>query len=176
MSYAIATFCYGERYYNQTNRLISSFDLIEEKPKIFVVTDNPDSLIERDFLFKKNISEYKNKHLDYAKNYYDFDFSVKRFSLLFAFQRGYNNVILTDTDVLPNESLYNDKNVLAGFIKNSIAGQVTYDFEKEQTSNSALGNRFKYYEDKLPPATTNSASKSVNSDLFLINSNFSRTS
>lgn len=148
MSYAIATFCYGERYYNQTNRLIKSFDELEEKSPIFIVTDNPDALEKREYVFLKNISDYKEKHLEYANNYYDFDFSVKRFSLLFAFENKFNNVILTDTDVLPNDSLYNYENVMRGFVENSVAGQVTYNFENEQNSNSMLGNRFKYYEDK----------------------------
>ena len=53
MEYAIATFCYGERYYNQTNRLIESFDYMETKPDIFIVTDSVDSIIDRDFVFKK---------------------------------------------------------------------------------------------------------------------------
>ena len=57
MSYAIATFCYGERYYNQTNRMIESFKNFEEKPKIFIVTDKPDSIIKEDFVFVSNIKE-----------------------------------------------------------------------------------------------------------------------
>ena len=32
MSYAIATFCYGERYYDQTNRMIESFKKIKDIP------------------------------------------------------------------------------------------------------------------------------------------------
>ena len=107
MEYAISTFCYGERYYQQTNRLIESFDDINEKPDFFIVTDNPSALIERPFVKKKNITEYNKKYSQYENDYYSFDFSVKRFSLLYAFENGYNNVILTDTDAIPNYDLFN---------------------------------------------------------------------
>ena len=73
MEYAIATFCYGERYYNQTNRMIESFDYMEVKPQIFIVTDNVDALVKRDFVNVKNISEYNSKYVTYDKNYYGFD-------------------------------------------------------------------------------------------------------
>lgn len=148
MEYAIATFCYGERYYKQTNRLIESFDYMEVKPQIFIVTDSPESIIDRDFVLKKHISTYNPNYSEYQKNYYDFDFSVKRFSLLFAFDNGYDKVILVDTDTVVNESIYNHETILNTFIDNSIAGQVTYNFNKEMESNSELGRRFKYYEEK----------------------------
>lgn len=146
MDYAICTFCYGERYYAQTNRLIESFDRVEEKPEIYIVSDRPDKLINRNFVKIKNIKEYDEKYLTYASNYYDFDFSVKRFSLLFAFENGYDNVILTDTDVTPNYSLFNTENILKTFVSNTIGGQVTYNFVNEQQTNNTLGDRFKFYE------------------------------
>lgn len=149
MEYAISTFCYGERYYQQTNRLISSFDDIEEKPEIFIVTDNPSVILNRDFVKTKHIEEYSKKYSSYKNNYYDFDFSVKRFSLLFAFENGYNNVILTDTDVIPNYPLFKTENIMNSFVKNTIGGPVTYNFKNEQGSNSMLGDRFKYYEKKF---------------------------
>ena len=71
MDYAIATFCYGERYYDQTNRMIESFKNFEEKPKIFIVTDKPDSIIKEDFVFVSNIKEYDN-HLNYFFKYTPF--------------------------------------------------------------------------------------------------------
>jgi hypothetical protein len=73
MEYAIATFCYGERYYNQTNRMIESFDYMEVKPQIFIVTDSVDSILERDFVNVKNISEFNTKYMSYHENYYGFD-------------------------------------------------------------------------------------------------------
>lgn len=149
MEYAISTFCYGERYYQQTNRLIESFDDINEKPDFFIVTDNPSALIERPFVKKKNITEYNKKYSQYENDYYSFDFSVKRFSLLYAFENGYNNVILTDTDAIPNYDLFNTENVMKSFIKNSIGGPVTYCFKNEQNTNSMLGERFKHYENKF---------------------------
>lgn len=149
MSYAIATFCYGERYYNQTNRMIESFKKIEEKPNIFVVTDKPESISKEDFVFVADIREYDESYSKYETNYYDFDFSVKRFSVKFALDNGYTKIILTDTDVIPNESLFNTKNILNCFIPNSVSGQVTYLFEDEIDRNSMLGNRFLHYESKF---------------------------
>jgi hypothetical protein len=144
--YAIATFCYGERYYNQTNRLIESFDQLDEKPEIFVVTDSPESILIRQFVRTKHINDYNQKYSTYYGNYYNFDFSVKRFSLLFAFESGYNKVILVDTDVVPNSSLFNKNSILNTFCENAIAGQVTYDFFYESKTNSMLGRRFQHYE------------------------------
>jgi hypothetical protein len=146
MSYAIATFCYGERYYNQTNRMIQSFKNIKDKPKIFIVTDSPESITKEDFVFVADIKEYDEKYSTYNTNYYDFDFSVKRFSVKFALDNGFTKIILTDTDVMPNEALFNDENVLDCFISNSVSGQVTYLFEKEIECNSMLGRRFTHYE------------------------------
>jgi hypothetical protein len=79
-------------------------------------------------------------------NYYDFDFSVKRFSVKFALDSGFTKIILVDTDVIPNETFFTEKNILDCFIPNSISGQVTYLFEEEIKRNSMLGERFKYYE------------------------------
>jgi hypothetical protein len=149
MDYAVATFCYGDRYYDQTNNLIKSFDTIEEKPDIFIVTDKPDAIIKADNVKVSDILEYNEKYGFYHKNYYDFDFSVKRFSLLSAFNGGYENVILTDTDVTPNIDLYKTEYVMANFIDNAIAGQVTYNFTEEQKTFSSLGDRFKVYESEF---------------------------
>lgn len=149
MDYAIATFCYGERYYNQTNRMIESFKKFDEKPKIFIVTDKPDSIIKEDFVFVSDIRNYDESYSKYETNYYDFDFSVKRFSVKFALDNGYTKIILTDTDVIPNESLFNTKNILNCFIPNSVSGQVTYLFEDEIKTNSMLGERFLHYEEKF---------------------------
>jgi len=146
MSYAIATFCYGERYYDQTNRMIESFKKIKDIPKIFVVTDKPESITKEDFVFVCHIKEYDEKYSTYSTNYYDFDFSVKRFSVKFALDNEFTKIILTDTDVIPNENIFTEKNILDCFIPNSISGQVTYLFEAEIESNSMLGERFKYYE------------------------------
>ena len=149
MEFAIATFCYGERYYTQTNRLIESIDKLQDKPNIYVVTDKPDMITKKSFVFIKDISDYNEKYKIYKTNYYDFDFSVKRYSVKFALDSGFTKIILTDTDVIPNHKLFNEKNVLECFIPNSISGQVTYLFEKEVNTNSMLGRRFKHYENKF---------------------------
>lgn len=147
MKYAIATFCYGDRYYSQTNRMIESFDQLSNPPQIFIVTDNPDAITKKKFVNVKNISEYNSKYSEYNKDYYTFDFSVKRFSLLFAFDSGYNNVILTDTDVMVNQQIFSHERVMECFIPNSISGQVTYNFNNEIITNNMLGERLLRYED-----------------------------
>ncbi len=149
MSYSIATFCYGERYYEQTNRFINSLNTVDEKPELFVVTDNVDAIQKESFVNVKDIREYNEKYYSYKKNYYDFDFSVKRFSLLFAFENGFNNVILTDTDVVVNPNLFYKEHILNTFVENSIAGQTTYNFLDQVNTNSMLGRRFLHYENKF---------------------------
>ena len=149
MEYAISTFCYGERYYDQTNRMIESFDYMEVKPQIFIVTDNVDALLKRDFVMVKHITEYNPKYATYHKNYYGFDFSVKRYSLLFAFENGYENVILTDTDVVVNNTLYSHTLIEKSFEDNTILGPVTYNFNHEVKTNSMLGRRLLHYEKKF---------------------------
>lgn len=146
MNYAIATTCYGKRYYEQANRLIESFNVLVEKPTIFIVTDSPESIIQTEFVRTKHVLEYDEKYSQYANDYFNFDHSVKRFSLLFAFENGYNNVILTDADAVINESLYSHDSVLKCFFPNSIQGQVTYNFSQQIQSTSMLGERFLTYE------------------------------
>jgi hypothetical protein len=147
VDYAISTFCYGDRYYKQTNRLIESFDFLEIKPEIFIVTDSPDSILKKDNVHVKNVKFYDESYLNYEKdNYYSFDFSVKRFSLSFAFENGYEKVILTDTDAVANPSIYNHDVIKNTFIENSISGQVTYSFKDQIITNSMLGRRFLHYE------------------------------
>jgi len=147
LDYAISTFCYGERYYKQTNRLIESFDFLDIKPEIFIVTDSPESIIKKENIHVKNVKAYNESYLNYEKdNYYSFDFSVKRFSLLFAFENGYEKVVLTDTDAVANSSIYNHDTIKNTFIENSITGQVTYNFKDQIDTNSMLGRRFLHYE------------------------------
>lgn len=149
MEYAISTFCYGDRYYSQTNRMIESFKELQYKPKIFIVTDSPESIIKEDFVFVSHIKEFDEKYVTYNTNYYDFDFSVKRFSVKFALDNGFTKIILTDTDVIVNHNTFTDKNILECFIPNSVAGQVNYLFEEEIKTNSMLGRRFLHYEKKF---------------------------
>lgn len=147
--YAITTFCYGERYYNQTNRLIDSFVNFQDTPDIFVVTDNTDAIRKESFVKVKDIRDYNEKYSTYEKNYYGFDFSVKRFSLLFAFENGHENVILTDTDVVRNDYIFSTEKIMNTFVGNSIGGQVVYNFSNEVHTNSMLGRRLLHYEKKF---------------------------
>jgi hypothetical protein len=146
LNYAVATFCYGERYYTQVNRMLESFSLLENTPYVFIVTDSPESIQKYDFTHIANINHFNSKYSTYQKNYYEFDFSVKRFSLSFAFQLGYSNVILCDADVVVNHSKFNHELVMDTFVENSIGGQVTYNFTDEQLTNSNLGKRLLKYE------------------------------
>jgi hypothetical protein len=146
MKYAIATFCYGERYYNQVNRLINSFTKNKNKPPIIVVTDNVDSIVKDNNVSVFDVREFNPEYSIYSDSYYTFDFSVKRYSLQAALNLGYNKIILTDADAVVNESLFSPENALKGFVNNSIQGQVTYDFTKEIMTNSMLGRRFLEYE------------------------------
>lgn len=145
-NYAISTFCFGERYYKQTNRMIESFELLESPPQIFIITDNPNEIQKKDFVNIKNVGEYNAKYLKYETNYYGFDFSVKRFSVRFAFENGYNKIILADTDVVVNQSLYSHERILECFLPNTIAGQTTYSFKDSVFTNSELGKRLLHYE------------------------------
>lgn len=152
LKYAISTFCFSERYYQQSNNLIESFDVLEVKPDIFIITDNIHSIKKQNNVFVKNVGEYNAKYLNYGKNYYDFDFSVKRFALQFAFEHKYDNVILVDTDTVVNQNLYTHEKIMECFNSNSILGQVTYNFSNEIFTNSELGKRFLFYENKFDVA------------------------
>lgn len=144
--FAIATFCFSERYQNQVNRLISEIDTCEFKPTVVVVTDNVDNILDKPFVKKYDISQFNPEYKNFANTYYDFDFSVKRYSLLAALNLGYNKVILTDADAVPNKNLFNEDHIMKGFVTNSIQGQVTYNFSNEIITNSQLGERFLEYE------------------------------
>lgn len=144
--FAIATFCYGSRYQKQVNRLISEIDTCSFKPTIVVVTDNIDSILNRSFVKTFDISEFNPQYKTYSDTYYSFDFSVKRYSLLAALNLGFTKIILSDADAVPNKSLFTEDYIIKGFARNSIQGQVTYNFSKEILTNSDLGKRFLLYE------------------------------
>jgi hypothetical protein len=126
--------------------MIDSFSKLVDPPQIFIVTDNPEAITKKSFVNVKHISDYNPKYSEYNKDYYTFDFSVKRFSLLFAFDSGYENVILTDTDVVINEEIFSNERILECFMSNTISGQVTYNFNNEISTNSMLGRRLLHYE------------------------------
>lgn len=148
VDFCFATFCFGDRYYKQVNRYIESINNLLIKPEIFIVTDKPEEITKYDFVNIKNINEYDIKYNDYKKNYYDFDFSVKRFSLLYSFEMGYNNVIFTDADAIVNNNSFSVNKIMKLFSLNTIGGPVSYDFNNEILSSSLLGQRFLYYEKK----------------------------
>jgi len=145
-NFAIATFCYSERYHNQVNRMISEIDKCDFKPTVVVVTDNVGNIFDKSFVKKFDISQFNLEYKTYSNSYYTFYFSVKRYSLLAALNLGYTKIILSDADAVPNKSLFNEEYMLKGFVKNSIQGQVKYNFSNEIMTNSMLGNRFLSYE------------------------------
>ena len=69
MNYSIATFCYGERYYQQTNKFIDSLNTLIEKPQLFVVTDDVNAIKKESFVNVKDIREYNEKYFTYQKNF-----------------------------------------------------------------------------------------------------------
>jgi hypothetical protein len=145
MDFVYTTFCFGERYQNQTNRLINSLESIGNKNLLFVVTDKPDKIKKLPWVNIKNISEYNKKYINYAKNYFDFDFSVKRYTLRFALENNFTKIILIDTDNIVGNRFSNE-NINKSFEENSILGPVIYEYEKEVVSNARLGLRFNHYE------------------------------
>jgi len=147
-NFAFATFCFGDRYTSQTNRLIDSLSFVDNKHLLFVITDDVNKIKKLPWVKVKNIKEFNEKYSSYEKNYYDFDFSVKRYSLRFALENGFTKVVLMDTDVVVG-TRFTDVNVEDSFLNNTIVGPVIYNFENELSFGSELGKRFLYYEKKF---------------------------
>jgi hypothetical protein len=146
MKFCFATFCFGERYYEQVNRFIDDISKSDFNPNLIVMTDNPDKISSNHFVTSFNIKDFNSNYVDYADNYYDFDFSVKRYSVLAAFKLGFTNVILVDADMRVNYGLFNYDNIINSFTRNSIKGPVTYNFSEQINTNSELGTRLVEYE------------------------------
>lgn len=146
MSFTFATFCFGERYYGQVNRFIDDISLLPYQPSLVVLTDNKEMIRKKDFVKTFNVNEFNSHYLDYQTNYYDFDFSVKRYAVRASVSLGFTKVILVDADMRVNPSLFNEENILNSFIKNSVSGPVTYNFLEQIQSNSELGRRLLHYE------------------------------
>lgn len=146
MKFCFATFCFGERYYEQVNRFIDDITKSDFHPSLIVITDKPEKIKNQCFVTTFNISDFNTNYSTYAENYYDFDFSVKRFAVFAAFKLGYTNIILTDADMRVNYGLFNENNIINSFRPNSILGPVTYNFSEQINTNSELGNRLVEYE------------------------------
>lgn len=146
MKFCFATFCFGERYYEQVNRFIDDITKSDFHPSLIVITDKPEKIKNQCFVTTFNISDFNPNYSTYAENYYDFDFSVKRFAVFAAFKLGYTNIILTDADMRVNYGLFNENNIIKSFKPNSILGPVTYNFSEQINTNSELGNRLVDYE------------------------------
>lgn len=146
MKFCFATFCFGERYYEQVNRFIEDISKSDFHASLIVMTDNPEMIKNECFVTTFNIKDFNPEYSNYANNYYDFDFSVKRYSVLAAFKLGFTNVILIDADMRVNYGLFNEENIINSFRPNSILGPVTYNFLEQINTNSELGNRLLEYE------------------------------
>lgn len=146
MSFTFATFCFGERYYQQVNRFIEDINIQDFNPSLVVVTDDCDKITKKDFVKVFNINDFNPSYSTYKKNYYDFDFSVKRYSVRASVNLGFTKVILVDADMRVNPSLFNEEYILNSFIENSISGPVTYNFSEQIQTNSELGRRLLHYE------------------------------
>jgi hypothetical protein len=175
-NYAISTFCYGETYYEQTNRLIENTIHLEGSPEVYVVTDSPSSILKKDFVKVRHINKYDKKYSEYNKDYHNFDFSVKRFSLLFAFENGFDKVILTDADIVVDRfysqhSPYSQETIMSLFFDNTIAARMTYSFKDSVENNSQLGQRFLHYEKKYGVNFDKKSSSSNSNNILKISSN-----
>jgi hypothetical protein len=146
MSFTFATFCFGDRYYEQVNRFIDDILKHEFKSNLVVLTDDCDKITKTDFVKTVDIKDYNPDYLDYKKNYYDFDFSVKRYAVRASVNLGFTKIILVDADMRVNPSLFNEEHILNSFIENSVSGPVTYNFSEQIQSNSELGKRLLHYE------------------------------
>ena len=149
MKFCFTTFCFGERYYEQVNRFIDDIFKSDFHPSLIVMTDNPDKIRKECFVTTFNIEDFNSDYLSYAQNYYDFDFSVKRFAVFAAFKLGFTNIVLTDADMRVNYELFNEENILKSFDHNSVVGPVTYNFSEQVNTNSELGIRLLEYEKKF---------------------------
>ena len=146
MKFCFATFCFGDRYYEQVNRFIDDISSSKYQPSLVVLTDNEEKITKKDFVKTYNVKEFNSNYLDYQKNYYDFDFSVKRYAVRASVNLGFTKVILVDADMRVNLSLFNNENILNSFIENSVSGPVTYNFNEQIQTNSELGKRLLHYE------------------------------
>lgn len=147
--FCFATFCFGERYYSQVNRFIEDIKKSNFKPKLVVLTDNPDKISKTEFVNVVEISKFNKKYLTYGKKYYDFDFSVKRYVVKHCSDIGYEKIVLVDCDVRVNYQLFNYDKINKSFEKNSILGPVTYNFNEQVKTSSMLGVRLLEYENKF---------------------------
>lgn len=149
-NYAIATFCFGARYYSQVNRLIDSLKLIDNQPQVFIVTDQPEQITKADYVNVCHIDEFNKSYSSYKTDYYTFDFSVKRFSLRYALSAGFNKIILTDADAVVNPALFARNTINKVFDLNVISGQVVYNYnEAKVIGPGVLGGRFNHYENRF---------------------------
>ena len=55
--FAICTFCFGDRYHKQVNRMISEIELCQFHPPVVVVTDNVDNILDKPFVKKFDIQD-----------------------------------------------------------------------------------------------------------------------
>lgn len=149
MSFTFATFCFGERYYAHVNRFIEDIKNTEYKPSLIVLTDNIEKIVKENFVKIFNISDFNKEYVEYNKNYYDFDFSVKRYALRAALNEGFTKIILVDADMRVNQQLFLEEKISGSFIPNSLSGPVTYDFNEQINTNSELGRRLLHYEKKF---------------------------
>lgn len=151
--FVFATFTFGNFYYSQTNRLIETSLLINEKdrPKILIITDNCNAITKANHVICENIKIYEPKYKELSKKYQDFDFSIKRFSIYQALNHGYLNIVLVDNDIIFLPENYNSEIIKTFFEPNTISGPTVYFYGNDFLNNNNishglyLGHRFKDY-------------------------------
>lgn len=96
--FCIASFCFSERYRNiAKKRIVKSCE--ENNINLIILTDRPAEFPNLPNLRVFNINEYQDSRKLIHK-YFEFDFSVKRFSLKKAYELGYKKILLADCDTV----------------------------------------------------------------------------
>lgn len=97
-SFCIATFCCFERYRKVAiNKLIKS--TMGSNIPVIIITDRPSDFDIFPHVQAYNINEFQDSRL-LIHSYFDFDFSIKRFALKKAYEKGYNKILLCDVDTV----------------------------------------------------------------------------
>ena len=145
MKFCFATFVFGEKYYPVVNRFIDDISKSEFKPILVIVTDKPDKIRQENFVKVFDIRLFNSKYIDYATNYYGFDFSVERYAIHASRKIGYEWIVLTNAEMRIDRD-FNENSISNCFKKNSILSPSVFNFEEQVVSSSKLGLRLLEYE------------------------------
>lgn len=140
IDFCFTTMSFGERYYKQSERFILDRDKHCPEIKIIIITDNTDFFKKFNNVIAVNVGDYNPKYLNYETNYYKFDNSCRRFSILASIDSGFTNIVHIDNDnhFTKTWNLTSFKNL---FKKNVISSPLTYNYH----SHRDLGDKVLFY-------------------------------